>query len=463
MTIHPPKVVIDEKEPFKHALFGREKFGRSLVSILRKVSDNLVIFVNAPWGAGKTTFAEMWLTHVRKQQKLEVIYYDAYSADYFDDPFVSFSGEIIGLTKRLSEEKGLIESEEFKKSAVQVGKRLAGLATKIGLRTATLGAIQAADIDELKTIGSEIATGISAIGSDIIEKKIENYAAEKDALAAFKKSLAKLAAKVRAEQGFPLTIVVDELDRCRPDFALGLLERIKHLFDVEGLAFVLLVNRDQIENYIRAVYGHEVDARAYLLKFGSLFVDLPSQQAESSFQYEPGRKEYCEILYGHHELSNYNLVRAFLVSCAGIYANHFELTLREIEKAFVVLALFYASTQNINTDLDFLVLLLAVLKTKRPVLYQSLKDSKISVSQFSQQSGFKEMKVGGEHFNLEFAIAFLDYCLMSEAELTSATTGADANSKAQSGLAQIKDRWRGNRKQIIPSLCYNLDRFALKL
>jgi len=62
---------------------------------------------------------------------------------------------------------------------------------------------------------------------------------------------------------------VDELDRCRPDFALGLLERIKHLFDVEGIAFVLLVNRSQIEGYIRTVYGN-ADAEAYLLKFGSL-------------------------------------------------------------------------------------------------------------------------------------------------------------------------------------------------
>jgi len=107
----------------------------------------------------------------------------------------------------------------------------------------------------------------------VIEKKIEHYAEEKDALKSFKENLVKLAAKVRKKQKFPLTIIVDELDRCRPDFALGLLERIKRLFDVEDVAFVLLVNRTQIEGYIRTVYGN-VDADAYLLKFGSLFVDL---------------------------------------------------------------------------------------------------------------------------------------------------------------------------------------------
>jgi len=74
------------------------------------------------------------------------------------------------------------------------------------------------------------SAGVSEIGADIIEKKIEGYTAEKDSLKSFKKSLAKLAALIREEQGFPLTIIVDELDRCRPDFALSLLERIKHLF-----------------------------------------------------------------------------------------------------------------------------------------------------------------------------------------------------------------------------------------
>lgn len=280
--------MIDEKEPFKDALFGREEFAKSLTGLLRNVSDNLVIFVNAPWGAGKTTFSEMWRADLR-QQKLEVIYFNSYAADYFDDPFVSFTGEILGFVdNRLTDGKGLLERREFKKTAVEVGKRLAGLAAKIGLRAATLGAIESAHVDELKDISAEVASGVSEIGADFIEKRIENYAAEKESLESFKKSLAKLAAKVRTEQGFPLTIIVDELDRCRPDFALGLLERMKHLFDVEGVAFVLLVNRDQIESYIRAVYGDKVDARAYLLKFGSLFIDLPNRSNTDSFVYLKG-------------------------------------------------------------------------------------------------------------------------------------------------------------------------------
>ena len=104
MKIHPPKITIDPADPFKEALFGRNDFGESLTQLLRNVSESLVIFVNAPWGEGKTTFAEMWKAALR-QQKLEVIYFDAYAADYFDDPFVSFSGEILAMVdRRLKEE-----------------------------------------------------------------------------------------------------------------------------------------------------------------------------------------------------------------------------------------------------------------------------------------------------------------------------------------------------------------------
>ena len=199
MKIHPPKAIVDENDPFKHALFGRKAFAESLTGLLRNVSESLVIFVNAPWGEGKTTFAEMWRADLLKQ-KLDVIYFDAYATDYFDDPFVSFSGEILALVdKRLTENKSLVERREFKKTAVEVGKRLAGLAVKVGLRAATLGAVESAHIEELKGIGTEIASGVSKIGADIIEKKIDNYVAEKDLMTAFKRSLAKLAAKVREE------------------------------------------------------------------------------------------------------------------------------------------------------------------------------------------------------------------------------------------------------------------------
>src|SRR5690242_375000 len=144
MRIQPPEVEVPDAEPFKNALFGRKTFGLELTSLLRNIEDSIVLFVNAPWGEGKTTFSRMWRAHLAAE-KLHAIYYDAYASDYFEDPFVSFSGEILALVKRkLADVTGITESQiAFKKTAVEVGKKLAGVATKIALKAATMGAIEA--------------------------------------------------------------------------------------------------------------------------------------------------------------------------------------------------------------------------------------------------------------------------------------------------------------------------------
>lgn len=461
MTLHPPKIVIDANDPFREALFGRKEFAEALTGVLRELSDGLVVFVNAPWGTGKTTFAEMWRAQLR-QQKLEVIYYNAYAEDYFDDPFVSFSGEIIGLVdKRLEGGKGLVERREFKDTAVEVAKRLSGLAVKIGLRAATLGAVESAHISELQQIGSQLADGVSDIGAKMVEKKIDDYTAEKDALAVFKQSLGKLAKKVREEQGFPLTIIVDELDRCRPDFALGLLERIKHLFDVEGVAFVLLVNREQIETYIRAVYGEKVDACAYLLKFGNLFVDLPNQQSAFANNYVSGRTEYCEKLFAHFGLAKRVADGRSLIKCAGIFGNHFDVTLREIERVFAVMTIHYGACSRDWPD--FLVLMLAILKVKNPVLYQSLSKGTISASEFRERAALDRIVVSSaDHVDPEWMQDWIDYCLMSEVELDAAIKVQDGSGRERHQLKVLATQNWANRIKIIPKLCWRLDRFSLQ-
>jgi predicted KAP-like P-loop ATPase len=190
MKINPPQAPIGEKDPFEHALFGRKQFAESLTNLLRNVEENLVVFVNAPWGEGKTTFTQMWRESLKRQQ-LETIYFDAFAADYFDDPFIAFSSEILEFAgKNLPGGKELEECIEFKKTAIEVGKRVAGFALKSGLRAVSLGLVQGEEIQNLME-------GIAEISADVITEKIEKHEQEKDALKDFKKSLEKLAAKVR--------------------------------------------------------------------------------------------------------------------------------------------------------------------------------------------------------------------------------------------------------------------------
>jgi hypothetical protein len=62
-------------------------------------------------------------------------------------------------------------------------------------------------------------------------------------------------------------VFIDELDRCRPTYAIELLETVKHLFEIKGIVFVIATNTDQLQHSIKVVYGQGFDANRYLYRF----------------------------------------------------------------------------------------------------------------------------------------------------------------------------------------------------
>lgn len=75
----------------------------------------------------------------------------------------------------------------------------------------------------------------------------------------------------------PIILFIDELDRCRPDYAVDMLEVIKHVFDVENVKVVLVTNTKQLRAAINHRYGMEVDAQKYLDKFLKYSFALPDK------------------------------------------------------------------------------------------------------------------------------------------------------------------------------------------
>ncbi|MFT7640583.1 MAG: putative KAP-like P-loop ATPase, partial [Pirellulaceae bacterium] len=70
-----------------------------------------------------------------------------------------------------------------------------------------------------------------------------------------------------AGNGKPVIVLIDELDRCRPNYSVDLLERLKHYFAVEGIVFVLAVDKTQLCHAINGVYGEKFDSSTYLPRF----------------------------------------------------------------------------------------------------------------------------------------------------------------------------------------------------
>ena len=77
-----------------------------------------------------------------------------------------------------------------------------------------------------------------------------------------------------------LVIFIDELDRCKPDYAIRFLERIKHYFDDDRVIFVFSVNLLQLQYTVKNYYGADFDATRYLDKFFDLRCSLPTIDIE---------------------------------------------------------------------------------------------------------------------------------------------------------------------------------------
>lgn len=86
------------------------------------------------------------------------------------------------------------------------------------------------------------------------------------------------------EKGNRLVIFIDELDRCKPDYAVRLLERVKHYFENERITFVFSVNINELQHAINGYYGNDFDGSRYLDRFFDLRVTLPSPDLEKYFE-----------------------------------------------------------------------------------------------------------------------------------------------------------------------------------
>lgn len=281
MRIFPPSLEIGDTEGFtpEKDIFGRATFGQGLIKVVQQIEDPLVILLNSPWGTGKTSFLKMWSGELRKLGH-SVIYFDAFQHDYSNDPFISLAAEIISLSKS-KDALNRSDVDKFVSAAAKVGKFTLKNLTKIGIKAATLGAIDAAHLsEELNEISSDIVDINSNIAESYVKKILFDHEEQKETIDAFKKALSNLSSSISAgKDNLPLIFVIDELDRCRPSFALDILEIIKHIFSVKNVHFVLSATMTHLESSVCARYGSGLDATLYLEKFYNFSISFPDPDA----------------------------------------------------------------------------------------------------------------------------------------------------------------------------------------
>lgn len=237
---------------------------------------SLVLAVNAEWGAGKTFF----LRHFAKdleQAGHPVICFDAWANDYTEDALLSFLAEMMEqlATKLPNHEKVVAQVTE---KALALMKAVAKVGGHVLVKKG-IGMGMDEFSEEIKPKEDKDDDDVQGKLQDAIGNAIfGSHKSKKQAIEDFRGALRFLLANVadNDKRKPPIFVLVDELDRCRPDFSIKLLEGIKHIFAVEGVYFVLGINQGQLQESIKVLYGNNFEAHGYLRRFIDVEYQLTS-------------------------------------------------------------------------------------------------------------------------------------------------------------------------------------------
>lgn len=350
-------------------VLDRKAQGQRLTDLVDRVDQPLVIALDGGWGSGKSHFLKLWCgAHVRELGgKAEVIYFDAFEHDFLDDPLVSLVSRMTSQAAAKSWSAKAID--QVKKAAFPVAK----LVTRAGLAALTAGA------SEVATAVGDAALAKVAEASDETVKNFWHVEAGKiAAMHSFRSALADLTSpKAEGEAPRKLVFVVDELDRCRPDFALSLLEIIKHFFAVPNVNFVLGVNLAALEQLVCNRYGAGMaEASAYLQKFIHLRMALPKHH--DRYGRFSSSIVYLEKLLRTGEVTD--RVHTEIMNQAMYISRSHDLTLRDANRIQLELALIGPTLELQGNYLGVLISLL-LMKAVSPKTYLRFMTGKANLGE----------------------------------------------------------------------------------
>ena len=290
--------------------FNRKPIAENIIRLLTSPIDLSPMVIDGGWGTGKTEFCQKLIRLMQQQHRdYQPVYIDAFRSDHSGEPLLALLAEIIKACI------GEQPSEQRKNITRKVAK-----AARFGIKTVVKAAAShllkqstddlAEEFQQIMNDGQDadslaetVTDAAATIASHTIDATVEallkeQIEAEKN-LETLKACLKELAADK------PIILFIDELDRCRPDYAVDMLEVIKHVFDVENVKVVLVTNTKQLRAAINHRYGAEVDAHKYLDKFLKYSFALPDKVA---VPFETGRSlvsvEYFKRLIRNNHMAD---------------------------------------------------------------------------------------------------------------------------------------------------------------
>ena len=316
--IQPREIEIPEHNPFENDLLERKESIEVLTHLIGSFDGPCVIAVDAPWGHGKTTFLKIWDEYLRSRE-FRTIEFNAWETDYSKDPFVTLSSELVAGFERYKDDS---------------------TAKKIADHAKDISAIFLPHI-----LSAAIPGPAGNIIGAYVGDRITAYRETQNSVKEFTQTLQDAVIQEYKNTNKPLIIIIDELDRCRPSYAIELLEVAKHVFAVDHIVFVLAVNRSQLSHSVKALYGNKFDAYGYLRRFFDVDFRLPDPSREKFIG-----KSLSDIrLESYFERTGEHNVQGQFITPRKILSQFFDspaLDLRTITQAIHHLGIVFASLRS---------------------------------------------------------------------------------------------------------------------
>ncbi|MCP4373450.1 MAG: hypothetical protein GY797_35915 [Deltaproteobacteria bacterium] len=388
MLIKNPKIEIDPSDPFKKDALNRLESAEILTQLLGSIDEPFVLTIDSEWGTGKTVFIEMWASYLKKTE-FRCLYFNAWENDFADEPLISFIGEMQSAIGKFKPEDEIKVNQYFEK-AKKLSYSLLKQAIPLAARIATHGILN---------LDSTTEKSISDFSANMIKENIDSYEEDKMTLDNFRKNLEKFVGEITASKdgkNKPLVFFIDELDRCKPTYAVKLLERLKHLFNVTGIVFVLAIDKEQIAHSIKSLYGIGMDVDGYLRRFIDLDYRLPRASPEM----------FCRYLYSKYEFKEYFEERksleftndsSYLLDTFIDLSSVFNFSLRIQEQCFIQFGIALRTTNPRSPLFPIFLATLIVLKAVNKSLYDKYVNAEAGYKDVLNY--IKETQKGAEFVN----------------------------------------------------------------
>lgn len=351
--------------------FNRRPIAKNIIRLLTSPIDLSPMVIDGGWGTGKTEFCQKLIRLMQQQRRnYQPVYIDAFRSDHSGEPLLALLAEII---KTCTPEDTDGQPSEKRKNITRKIAKAAGFGIKTVAKAAASHLLKQSTDDlaeefqqimndgqDADSLAETVTDAAATIASHTIDATVEallkeQIEAEKN-LETLKACLKELAAEK------PIILFIDELDRCRPDYAVDMLEVIKHVFDVENVKVVLVTNTKQLRAAINHRYGMEVDAQKYLDKFLKYSFALPDKVV-ARFEEE---RALVSVEYFKQLVRN-NGIAGELKGLIGqeitmdLISNLIErndLSLRETERLARFLEIYHSLSQNLSgtTRWEYVVL-----------------------------------------------------------------------------------------------------------